>query len=79
MKRLSKYAADHNGIILDPFREIRTQAGWTVNYSDYVYKNDAKVQANAIDLLLNYLSRNARYSYVAIIGDDEVIPSQASP
>ena len=74
VQRISQYAKDHNGVVIDPSVEITVENLYRANYRDYSYSLQAKEQCKAIDELLNRISNSCRYSYVAIIGDDEVVP-----
>jgi hypothetical protein len=75
MERIKKYAEDHKGIVFDVRKEISTEKGYTDNYSDFSYDNRNAIGMDvAIDEFLNNISQVAKFKYVAIIGNDEVIP-----
>lgn len=75
VERINKYANDHKGIVLDVSKEILTKKGQSFDYSNFSYDHgDAAFMGIIIDELLNYISQTSKFKYVAILGDDEVIP-----
>jgi hypothetical protein len=80
VERLNAYANVHHGVVVDLSHAIQTSAGFQVNYSSLAYGSSTSTRyqmGTLIDQLISTLNdqTNASIKNVAIIGDDQVVPS----
>jgi len=80
LQRLARYAGDHRGVVIDARQSITlTNPSNPFPYATYTYARDTVHRTNMGIAIDNYIQTLSPYSrtlkYLAIIGDDAVIPS----
>jgi len=75
LDRLNQYAANHNGVVVDLTREITKFNGYANDYGTLSYDFARFDQGELIDEYIRDVGNATWFRNLAIIGDDEVVPS----
>ncbi|MGI5839852.1 MAG: S-layer homology domain-containing protein [bacterium] len=74
MECMANYAAEYDGIVFNLPQEISSDNGYSTDYASLVYGEDTLLMTQSIDRLVQKISGGSKLAYVAIVGDDEVVP-----
>lgn len=73
--RINRYAYAHDGIVFDLSHEITTAKGYAKEYKNLDYFTaDVYDMGIQLDAFVNKLGAAYRFKYLALIGDDRVVP-----